>query len=146
MRLSLCLPVKQTEEEESSSPQRWNSPRWHSLGKSSRFRQDRKCEVSATHADTLMYHYIEFCFIQFWSISSLFPLFPSPAASHNLLFLLTAPCLSFLRRWWFMPVSWCATLRMAPLKQFSANGKLQFCMLKPSGAVDRRPVYERWSS
>lgn len=43
------------------------------------FRRGRKCVASATHADIVMYRYIEFCFIQFWSIFSLLPLSsPSP--------------------------------------------------------------------
>lgn len=47
--------------------------------------------------------------------------------------LLSAPRLSFLWWWWFMSVSWCTnTLHSSP-KQFSTNGNLQYCMLKPSG-------------
>lgn len=86
---------------------------------------------------TIILYSVSFNFDLF-SLCFLYPLpycLPSPIPPR---FLLTAPCLSFLQQWWFMSVSWCThrhTLHGSS-KQFSTNGKLQYCMLKPSGAVD----------
>lgn len=136
MCLNLCVPVKQSNI--LSSLLCWNFHRWHSHGKPSRFRPDR--ELEATHAYILMYRYTEFCFIQFWSIFSLFPLSPplwSPPSPPLLSAFLSV----------MMMVQVCF-LHGSP-KQFSTNGNLQYCMLKPSG-VDGLlldiGIYERRSA
>lgn len=64
-----------------------------------------------------------------------------------------ACCLALLSWQRFMSASWCANTLHAtpPPKQFSANGNLQYCMLKPSGCcwwpvVGRLVcVYGSWS-
>lgn len=46
------------------------APHQLSHGKSSRFRPGRKPDATPTHPAFLMYRYIEFCVIQFWSLLS----------------------------------------------------------------------------
>lgn len=155
--LNPCVPVRQTEDE-SSFP----LCRWHSHGKYSCFRICRIRKASATHADILMWSkcntrwyshvllywilfysiLIYFLFVSFTPTLSVSPISPSPYGS--LSFPLCDGDGSCL-----LPHTQ-TTLHGSP-KQFSANGNLQYCMLKPSGCCwwsvvgDWCTVYESWS-
>lgn len=111
---SLC--ASQTEDE-SSFLLCFTAPRWLSQGNSSHFMPDRKSDATPTHAYILMSSCIEFLFIPF-----LCYFFPRG--------------LSLRCRLVVLPLchdDGSQTLFLVPPKLFSANGNLQYCMLKPSG-------------
>lgn len=115
----LCVPVRQGVSFLLCS----TTPRWPSLGNSSHFMPGRKSDPTPTHAYILISVCIEFLFIPFLCYFFLPAVCPSGAGSLFFLSVMVMAHVCFDAR----------THLLVPPKLFSANGNLQYCMLKPSG-------------